>query len=490
MLCERVLAEAGVLGDVRLNEYHLDLIPLETDVLSLELPNAFRENFLDSDISSLYYVARSLFTLQSMFGLIPQILVKGDRADMVRTLLARMRAEAPADHFASVVPEIQTLILMDRTVDMVTPMVTQHTYEGQLDEVLGIQNSFIEVDAAMVPQKIPSLNAPNDRKKVPLNSSDPLFSELRDLNFRNVGPLLHRKAAEIRATYSKKDTANTVTQLNDFMKEFKSANQEHNYLSLHIAIAEQVSQVRRSTKFDRRIETENSLLFNRDECEEYIEAAISRMEPLIKVLRLLCLLSLTYGIKQKRFDFLKREILQTYGFETIFTLNNLEKMGLLRSNVKSNWPILSKALRLCQEIDDASMRAAPNDLSYTYAGYAPLSARLVEMAVVNNGWSRIDPKLLELIPGRTNEMKQELPLAIQDRARLQATDQNKKPIVLVYFIGGVTFSEISAIRFLGSKENIQRDFVVATTRLINGDSLLNSLVEDVENRLNRSTISQ
>ena len=48
MLCERVLAEEGVFGDVKTGEYHLDLIPFDEDVLSLEMPSAFRECFLVS----------------------------------------------------------------------------------------------------------------------------------------------------------------------------------------------------------------------------------------------------------------------------------------------------------------------------------------------------------------------------------------------------------------------------------------------------------
>jgi vacuolar protein sorting-associated protein 33A len=37
------------------------------------------------------------------------------------------------------VSKIDRLILIDREVDMVTPMVTQITYEGLIDEVTGIK---------------------------------------------------------------------------------------------------------------------------------------------------------------------------------------------------------------------------------------------------------------------------------------------------------------------------------------------------------------
>jgi hypothetical protein len=34
-----------------------------------------------------------------------------------------------------------------------------------------------------------------------LNSSDPLYNELRDLNYRQLGAILHRKGKEIKETY-------------------------------------------------------------------------------------------------------------------------------------------------------------------------------------------------------------------------------------------------------------------------------------------------
>lgn len=45
-LCRRVLEDEGVLGDVQLVEYPLRWIPLEPDVLSLEMGDAAKEIFL------------------------------------------------------------------------------------------------------------------------------------------------------------------------------------------------------------------------------------------------------------------------------------------------------------------------------------------------------------------------------------------------------------------------------------------------------------
>ena len=50
-------------------------MPLEDDVLSLELDTAFRDCVVDGDSSPLFLVAKALTKLQSMFGLIPRVQV-------------------------------------------------------------------------------------------------------------------------------------------------------------------------------------------------------------------------------------------------------------------------------------------------------------------------------------------------------------------------------------------------------------------------------
>lgn len=40
-------------------------------------------------------------------------------------------------------PEIDRLLILDRTIDFISPLVTQLTYEGLIDEVFGIRNGKV-----------------------------------------------------------------------------------------------------------------------------------------------------------------------------------------------------------------------------------------------------------------------------------------------------------------------------------------------------------
>jgi len=44
------------------------------------------------------------------------------------------------------VPEIDTVVLLDREVDLVTPLLTPLTYGGLIDEFIGIQSGCIKID--------------------------------------------------------------------------------------------------------------------------------------------------------------------------------------------------------------------------------------------------------------------------------------------------------------------------------------------------------
>ena len=64
------------MGDLNLGELPLDCLPLEDDVLSLELDTCFRDCVVDGDSTALFYTARALIRLQNMFGLIPRMQVR------------------------------------------------------------------------------------------------------------------------------------------------------------------------------------------------------------------------------------------------------------------------------------------------------------------------------------------------------------------------------------------------------------------------------
>lgn len=497
LICERVLEDMGVLESLyQLGEFPLDLIPFDDDLLTLEMDSVFRDITLDGDRTALYYVARSLFKLQTLFGVIPAVYGKGVGSRFVYDMMKRMHRQFDLDTL-NVSPEIDALILIDREADLLTPMLTQLTYEGLVDEVFGIRNGLIELELETKVQPEPAAGQGQGQKdaqqkdqqkepasepqttmkktKIPLNSSNPLFPELRDLSFSAVGPRLNQKAVYIDENYKERHSAKTISEIRDFMKKLPSLQEEHKALGIHINVAERISKVVRETSFRRLVEAEQCIVAGTNEKEnfDYLEECINRQEPFAKVLRLICAMSITQnGLKPKVFEMFRRELLQTYGFEASLTLHNLEKAGFLRrGDNKSAFPVLRKSLKLLDEdVDELN----PKDISYAYAGYCPLSVRIAS-AAVRGQFSAIEDSL-RMLPGPQFQATQDLAAGV----RPQSAKGDRKKVVLVYFLGGVTFSEVSCFRYLSRvSQQDPCDYIVATTKLTNGKTLLESMFEKV-----------
>lgn len=126
---------------------------------------------------------------------------------------------------------IDTLVIFDRSVDLVTPLLTQLTYEGLIDELFDMKCGqswiFINITATIHVIKLnlgvvklpkekfaasddtaaTSTNEENDRlprakvsselKELMLSRTDDLFMELRDLNFSAVGPVIKKTVRAI-----------------------------------------------------------------------------------------------------------------------------------------------------------------------------------------------------------------------------------------------------------------------------------------------------
>ncbi|XP_058082258.1 vacuolar protein-sorting-associated protein 33 homolog isoform X2 [Magnolia sinica] len=448
VVCEKIFEEEKVHHLLTIGEYPLYMIPLDEDVLSFELDLAYREFQVDGDTSSLWHVAKAIHKLEFSFGMIPNVRAKGKGSVRVAEILGRMQLEEPVNPSDMGVPEINTLILLDREVDMITPMCSQLTYEGLLDEFLRVNNGSVELDASI-------MGGQQDGKKikVPLNSSDKLYKEIRDLNFEVVVQVLRQKATSMKQDYTEMTTTTqTVSELKDFVRKLNSLPE----MTRHINLAQHLSTFTSKSSFLGRLDIEHTIVEGQsyDICFEYIEEMIHKQEPIVGVLRLLVLLSITNsGLPKKNFDYVRREILHSYGFEHMPTLFNLEKAGLLKKQEsKSNWLTIKRALQLVVEDTDTAKRSVEEILKLLPGPHLELK---------RGGYSRVSS--LDTLQGTPTS--------------LDKVADGHRSLVLVVFIGGVTFAEISALRFLSAQEGMAYDLIVGTTKMVNGHTVLETFMD-------------
>lgn len=93
MICEQVLEDEGVLEHVTINEFHVSFVPLEKDLISLEMDALFKQCYVDGDTSSLNSVAHALVKFQSIYGTIPHIKCKGAASRKILQKMMEMKRD-------------------------------------------------------------------------------------------------------------------------------------------------------------------------------------------------------------------------------------------------------------------------------------------------------------------------------------------------------------------------------------------------------------
>ncbi|KAK4162101.1 Sec1-like protein [Cladorrhinum sp. PSN259] len=533
-LSDKVLEEAGVLGDTNVAELPLYFFPLDRDVLSLELDDSFRDLYLAKDPTPVFTLSRALMDIQQKHGLFPRIVGKGDNAKRVADLLGRMRQELLAGEDASEMDKvglspsttIESVIIIDREVDFVTPLLTQLTYEGLIDEVFGIQNNQTSVDTTIVgapPQSAqgasaaaPASNGQSRKRNIQLEGSDKLFGQLRDANFAIVGGLLNKIARRLQSDYESRHSSKTTAELREFVQKLPGYQAEQQSLKIHTGLAEEIIKYTRTENFNKLLEVQQNLAAGADPSSQFeaIEELIARDTPLPQVLRLLCIYScISGGIKTRELDHFRRLILQGYGYQHLLTLHNLERLQMFLSRssplasmipmtgsvgapgTKTNYTYLRKQLRL---IVDEVNEHDPNDIAYVYSGYAPLSVRLVQCVLQKqyllsitrgngvagavgaagsgaHGWRGFDDAVKHARGQTFDEVQKGEDKAVKARALLSGGGDKKT--VFVVFVGGISFSEIAALRFIAKQEEERRNIIICTTSIISGNRMMEAAVE-------------
>ncbi|TDH17459.1 hypothetical protein EPR50_G00008320 [Perca flavescens] len=493
--CDAVLEEQGIIGDVTTDEWSFYLLPLDDDIISLELPEFFRDNFLAGDQRWVRTAGSALHLLHSLYGPFSKVYGIGRCSKMA---YESWREQVEEGEQKARQAEIGKVFLIDRDVDFVTPLCSQVVYEGLVDDIFKIKCACVEFG--------PDVTSSDKSIKVMLNSQDRVFNEIRNEHFSNVFGFLSQKARNLQTSYDKRRGMD-IKQMKTFVsEELKGLKQEHRLLSLHIGACESIMKKKTKQDFQELLKTEHSLLegFEIRESISYIEEHINRQVSMIESLRLLCLLSITEnGLLPKDYRSLKAQYLQSYGVDHLLTFANLRQLGLLveqqpgetltvmESTVgklvndrtagklsdafsslakKSNFRALSRKLNLVPKSDEEYDLRVPRDMAYIFSGaYVPLSCKLIEQVLERDGWTGLE-EVTRLLNGH------EFAVTGSTGADSKAKNDAQR-IILVMFLGGCTFSEISALRFLGRERGCK--FIVVTTAITNSSRLLEALLDNL-----------
>jgi hypothetical protein len=465
-MCDHVLEGYGVSEYFQIGALPLGFVPLDADLLTLGLDRCLYDCSVGGNASCLTDMALAVDMLQRTYGKFEQVKYKGELSMQILNHLVEMNAASRVAAAAQSTDSgaggktsrLHTLIMLDRSVDYASALSTPLTYEALLDELMGIQDGFLPTAAPEVGYNstgdaaVPATGAP-----IGLNSTDSVFSEIRSMHVHTVAASLNARAMTIKEAFSsfqRNSPTASAEEIQAFVKEVPNMKTAQRQLEQHIDLLETVETVTTSKPFHDLWTLERAIMDDADNTLDKIEAMIFRHEALLKVLRVLCLFSVVNdGLVRQDLERMKLHLVRAYGHELVFSFDNLEQLGLLKErsitptvtgnsalpDSESAFRYVSKMLSVIDLDIDVQH---PKSAAFVTGGYLPISCRLVEEILKNNNWRAID-QTMERLPGPRAEVH--LADTTEKKQR-----KMKRPMTVVFFVGGVSYLEVAALRWIAS----------------------------------------
>ena len=442
----------------KIDNLNVDMYSLDRDLLSLEDHYAFYNLYVKDDLNILSILSKCIIKYEAIFGKIKYKYYKGSYAKKLNQLLINEEETLSLDYDNNL--ETLGCFIFDRNVDMITPFCTNFIYEGLIDEYFGINFNSIKISSKILEKE------KDENIKIDLSENDKFYTNIKDYNFSEIRAYLPRRLQEHSKILEEgKKKIDDMKKIQENLEKVKLIKEERSSLTTHINIADNIAQKQKEPIAKNYLIMEQSILAGdvSNEAYEFIDNELTKKSEEFNLLKILCLISsIKNGIKYKIYDQIKREFFQIYGFQELFLWKNLEKLGVLKAQDNNNfYSTINKKLNLMseEELDTKEQK----DTSYVFNGFCPITIRLIEK-MIEKGWNGIKDILKE-IPGEFKYPDDESEIISQ---------KTDKQFILLVFIGGLTYGELAAIRYL-NKTIRNKKFIILTTHMINSKKIYDSL---------------
>eukprot|EP00656_Telonema_subtile_P013365 TRINITY_DN16791_c0_g1_i2.p1 TRINITY_DN16791_c0_g1~~TRINITY_DN16791_c0_g1_i2.p1 ORF type:complete len:819 (-),score=142.85 TRINITY_DN16791_c0_g1_i2:41-2497(-) len=410
-------AAGGYSSNVRVVPVRVGLVPCELDhnsLFSLDqhellkgmLSDYSRANGDPDKLDGAYsdWACDVVDHLQETVGYIPYKHARGGAS--CRALKKLVALEPNETHRPG---RIKRVVFIDRTVDMLTPLLSQHTYSGLVEDLFtgdfgaarnvcandcsGLSDSRQAVDGSMFH-----------------DSADPVWRRSHDLTVSEATKSIKMMRKEIVETPVEQKLNGedfTMTDIRRIQDQNALVLDMKHLLDAHTRLVQfvkhQLSVTLPRAKVSRLVDQiygEAPNLYAMMLCEQalynpkvfpkynldsdpelildFLTTSIQGQDPLARVMRLICVATqASSGATDAQVDVLRRSLDTAYGHSAVMTLESMIYLRLVRvqsrtsMNPKSRWATLCEHFQLCREVTSSS---------YGYPGYTPLSARVVHQA--------------------------------------------------------------------------------------------------------------
>lgn len=409
------LEKLGVSHLIKLFNWNLKPSLLDEDLLSLELKDEkiIHELYLRNTNECIYklcYQFHNLFItnndpenlINNRLVKFNNVLIKGNKANRFYNLLKIIHSEylslltpierQKVETFEKVnygnsnigkssYHQYVDLIVLERSVDFLTPFLSQLTYLGLIDDLYDFKGNLVNLskENIFMDKNIEDENdsgaSPRKIDQVLFNfKDDEILNNIKDLNFGAVGPVLTNFAKILQSEFDSRHNLNKISEVKEFvgklggLQKFRQSLKDHTLLSENILLKvkggsspnatltpqghsnkknsvtnemidsifdddDAVSNDDDDTFFSRLLDLQRGILDSSYDIKKSTDLIIHMIHignfVEVQCLKICCLLSKVHqGIPSKHYNALKTEIIETFGIKHIITLQRLQKLKL------------------------------------------------------------------------------------------------------------------------------------------------------------------
>ncbi|VDM21350.1 unnamed protein product [Hydatigera taeniaeformis] len=458
------LAEADIHeAVVEVQEYFVDFIALSPHLFAIERPICFAPGFdvVPEVLSrSSHAITAVLLTLQWL----PQIRYQ-QSSDQCRVLAESVRSfcsrETDLFDFRKS-DRAPVLLIIDRRLDQITPLLIQWTYEAMIHELIGIKNNRVVLHASGA--------AADKASELTLSREfDDFFKTNQYVNFGEIGQAIKDLVANFQKVTKKVDAENakSISDLKGLLENYPDFRKASGTVEMHVAIVSELSQIVKSRSLLEISEVEQELV-----CQNSHSTSFNRIRSLVSDSRI------------KNGDALRLVILYSLRYEL-----NLREISMLSAALIERG-VPKDDVRVIEHLSDhpsSQKRVAPSDLlsavrdvgsspsvSTATNAVASITKRFVKgRKNVENVYTQHEPLIVDTLRELIQGQLQESAFPTLDCGQGSPSPLPAKKII-VFILGGATYEESLAVhKLMSSTPGL--NVILGGTTVHNSESFLNQL---------------
>lgn len=506
---EIVLEEEGLFGVVELHRFNWDFITIDAGVLSMEMPQIFRELFVREDTSLLSSMAQSLRILNMVCRRPKTVITFGENAAKIVEMVEQMEGFQRPDARQTENSDFSAMIVIDRNKDYASSLMTPVTYSGLLLELFRSVAGTLQIDDTnnrIQSEKLPFLKI-KSKTKEPTKSTVETATNLRltasvdsiyqDNRYKHFADAINLLSAQAK-TLGMEGQSIQGMQINE-MHRFvatklpKVASQKKE-LFKHLILCESIVN-ELGSNFEQLQTMEESMLFNRNKKQTFqrIQELLTTDGHRFNALRHVCLMHLTCGLTADECTNFMTNYLNAFGYQylPVFShlataklfpdLPTLAKTKILTNISLPKWQnqfqteankmkLLPAASEMPTTDGETGARRDPVCSSYVFNGcFIPVIAQLANSLLTANRFDEFAEKFGHSEQIMLHDTVQQTKISAKEAAAAHKRGEFvdifplKPRTLFVFFVGGVTYAEIAACNFV---ERITSSKIIVSSNCI------------------------